>query len=137
MRFAQTRFSFHRGFQRTVKFTQLARHLAKRFANNPSSLGIGIQRQRGELTMFNTLTGGDQLIQRANDPPRIRRRVKDQSKYADTARQRYGVPTTSMTLRSRVRCNARTKRSNLIGHTVDIGPSKCRRPVGGYSSPAS
>ncbi|VEB87265.1 Uncharacterised protein [Citrobacter koseri] len=70
---------------------QLARHLAKRFGQQPQLIRqVGIQRRDVELTMFNVLAGGDQLVKRldyllANAP----QGEKDQREDPDAARQRY------------------------------------------------
>lgn len=46
---------------------QFARHLVKGFCKQAKLIRqAGIQRRRVELPVFNTLTGGNQLIQRGN-----------------------------------------------------------------------
>ncbi len=78
---------------------QLARHLVKGFCKQAKLIRqAGIQRRRVELPVFNTLTGGNQLIQRATTDG-VCDAAKDQRENTDAA-SRGEIATTSSILRS-------------------------------------
>ena len=68
---------------------QLARHLVKGFCKQTKLIRqAGIQRRRVELPVFNTLTGGNQLIQRGNHlMAYAAQSKKDQRENTDAASQ--------------------------------------------------
>ena len=68
---------------------QLARHLVKGFCKQTKLIRqTGIQRRRVELPVFNTLTGGNQLIQRGNHlMAYTAQSKKDQRENTDAASQ--------------------------------------------------